>query len=177
MKMRMLLACSAVIAVACGPARDASVTSSVKAKLAADDTVKAYTIDVDTTNGVVTLTGTVATAAEETQALEIARTTEGVTEVQDQIDVVPSQASNTAGSVIGDIETAAGDAGVTAAVKAKLLADDQVGGLRIDVDTDAGVVTLTGTVRSADERTRALDIARQVEGVRDVSDRLTVRSE
>jgi osmotically-inducible protein OsmY len=173
----MLLACSAVVAIACGPARDANVTSSVKAKLAADDTVKAYNIDVDTKNGVVTLTGTVGTAAEETQALDIARTTEGVTEVQDQIEIAPSQASNTVGSIVGDIETAAGDAGVTAAVKAKLLADDHVGGLRIDVDTDAGVVTLSGTVRSADERSRAVEIARQVEGVRDVSDRLTVRSE
>lgn len=60
-----------VVAVGCGQT-DAGITTNVKTKMAADDTVKAYQIDVDTRNGVVTLTGDVETAAAKDQAVQIA---------------------------------------------------------------------------------------------------------
>jgi hyperosmotically inducible protein len=60
------------------------------------------------------------------------------------------------------------DAGITAAVKGKLLDDPTVRGLEIDVDTREGVVYLTGTVRSDAEKDRAIDIARSTKHVRDV---------
>ena len=66
------------------------------------------------------------------------------------------------------------DGMVTAAVKAKLLADQTVSGMRIDVDTRDGVVTLTGTVAHAAARTRANELARSTEGAHRVEDRLTV---
>ena len=66
------------------------------------------------------------------------------------------------------------DGTVTAAVKAKLLADQTVSGMRIDVDTRDGVVTLTGTVASAAAKTRANELARSTEGARRVEDKLTV---
>lgn len=47
-------------------------------------------------------------------------------------------------------------------------------GLRIDVDTKDKIVTLTGNVASQAEKTEALEIARSVEGVTSVTDRLTV---
>jgi hyperosmotically inducible protein len=53
--------------------------------------------------------------------------------------------------------------------------DDTVKAARIDVDTTDGVVTLTGTVSSQAERTRALQLARETEGVKTVHDRLVVR--
>jgi osmotically-inducible protein OsmY len=60
------------------------------------------------------------------------------------------------------------DASITASVKSKLLADAQVRGLAIDVDTERGEVTLTGTARTQAERAKAEAIARQVDGVRSV---------
>lgn len=66
------------------------------------------------------------------------------------------------------------DSAVTAAVKAKLLADSTVSGMRIDVDTRDGVVTLTGTVASAAAKTRANELARSTEGALRVEDKLTV---
>jgi hyperosmotically inducible protein len=69
---------------------------------------------------------------------------------------------------------AAADAATTAAVKTKLLADTKVGGLGIDVDTKDNVVTLTGKVRSAAERTEALRLARTTTGVKNVVDKLVV---
>ena len=66
------------------------------------------------------------------------------------------------------------DGAVTAAVKTKLLADPTVSGMRIDVDTRDGVVTLTGTVTTEAARARANELARTTDGALRVDDRLTV---
>ncbi|MGH9331417.1 MAG: BON domain-containing protein, partial [Vicinamibacterales bacterium] len=52
------------------------------------------------------------------------------------------------------------DAGITAQVKTALLNDPDVGGLRIDVDTSKGLVTLSGVVKSKNEEAKAISIAR-----------------
>ncbi len=68
------------------------------------------------------------------------------------------------------------DSSITAAVKAKLAAE-QIGTLtRIDVDTNQGVVALNGTVKTPEMRTRAEQIARDVKGVRDVVNNLRVQA-
>src|SRR5262245_7467416 len=66
---------------------DSGITSSVKSKMAADDTVKASEINVDTHNHVVTLNGTVASNAEKERAVMIARDTKGVSSVVDDLTV------------------------------------------------------------------------------------------
>src|SRR5205809_763154 len=71
-----------------GPATtvsDAAINSKVKAILAADDMVKARNINADTVRGVVTLNGTVHSAAEKNQALSLARKVEGVVDVKDNL--------------------------------------------------------------------------------------------
>ena len=60
-------------------------------------------------------------------------------------------------------------------MKTRLLADPDVSGLRIDVDTRDGIVTLTGIVSTAAEKLRALGDAAKVDHVVRVEDRLTVR--
>jgi osmotically-inducible protein OsmY len=67
------------------------------------------------------------------------------------------------------------DAQLTAKIKSKMALDDRVSALNIDVDTDAGIVTLSGTVRSTAEHDRAVQLARETEGVKRVVDSLTVR--
>ena len=64
------------------------------------------------------------------------------------------------------------DAEITSAVKTKLLADKTVGGLKIDVDTSHGIVTLTGPVKSVLERNEALRLARETKGVKRVVNKL-----
>jgi hyperosmotically inducible protein len=66
------------------------------------------------------------------------------------------------------------DAATTAAVKTKLLGDTKVGGLKIDVDTKDNIVTLTGTVNSAEEKAEAIRLARTTTGVKRVIDKLTI---
>ena len=72
-------------------------------------------------------------------------------------------------------EHALGDGALTAKIKSKMTLDDSVKSLNIDVDTNAGVVTLSGTVRSQAEKTRALQLARETSGVKSVEDRLVIR--
>lgn len=68
-------------------ALDASITAAVKAKMAADNTVKASDIDVHTKNGVVTLSGTVSSKAEADRAIAIAKEAEGVKSVNSHLVV------------------------------------------------------------------------------------------
>jgi hyperosmotically inducible protein len=197
-----VLLCAAAVAVACSQS-DAGITTKIKAKMAADDTVKAYQIDVTTQDRVVTLTGKVETATAKEQAVAIARNTEGVRDIIDHLTVDETAATTGVGiddkaeqkaregvdktkeiaretgdkmregaNKTGRVMT---DGAITTAVKSKLLADPTVGGLRIDVDTRDGVVTLNGTVATRTEADRALTLARETGGVNRVIDNLTVR--
>ena len=83
-------------------------------------------------------------------------------------------ATQKAAKKTGEVVT---DAEITSAVKTKLLADKQVGGLKIDVDTDHGVVTLTGPVNSTAEKDQALHLARETKGVTKVVSKLTMSPE
>src|SRR5687767_4834508 len=73
--------------VACSQS-DPGITTAVKSKFAADDTVKAYRIDVDTKDRVVTLSGQVDNAAAKARAVELARGVEGVKDVVDNTAIV-----------------------------------------------------------------------------------------
>lgn len=64
---------------------DSAITTSIKTKLAADKKTSAVNISVETTNGVVTLTGHVKSSAERTEAVKIARQNKGVTHVVDKL--------------------------------------------------------------------------------------------
>ena len=79
--------------VACSQT-DAGITTAVKSKLAADDMIKAYKVDVDTQNKVVTLNGEVETTAQREHAVMIARGTKGVADVIDQLRVNPTAATS-----------------------------------------------------------------------------------
>jgi len=62
-----------------------SLTTKIKAKMALDDTIKAAAIDVDTADGVVTLSGSVKSEAQRARAMQLARETDGVTAVTDRL--------------------------------------------------------------------------------------------
>ena len=66
------------------------------------------------------------------------------------------------------------DTTITTRVKTAMLNDPAVGGLRIDVDTFKGAVTLSGRVKSDAERQQAIALARRVSGVTQVKDNLQI---
>ena len=77
-------------------------------------------------------------------------------------------ASRTPGEVTDDLT-------IHTVVKTRLLRDDDVRGLRINVDVNKGVVTLSGTIRSEAERQRAVEVATGIPNVVRVVDNLVVR--
>jgi hyperosmotically inducible periplasmic protein len=86
-----------------------------------------------------------------------------------------AQLGERAAATANEAAKALDDGALTAKIKAKMALDDHVRARAIDVDTKDGVVTLSGAVNSADERARALRLASETAGVRDVKDRLTVK--
>ena len=66
------------------------------------------------------------------------------------------------------------DATITTRVKTALLNDPDVGGLKIDVDTFKGVVTLSGAVKTQAEQQKAIAIASRMDGVKDVKSTLQI---
>ena len=66
---------------------DAAITTSVKSKYLADDTLKGLEISVDTVQGVVTLTGSVQNEAARELATKIAQGTDGVVNVNNSLTV------------------------------------------------------------------------------------------
>ena len=69
------------------------------------------------------------------------------------------------------------DVGISSRVKTALLRDEEVKGLRIDVDVRRSVVSLYGRVPSTYARNKAVNIAKGVRGVREVKDKLTLVDE
>ena len=68
------------------------------------------------------------------------------------------------------------DATITAKVNASLAADKDLSAIKIDVDTQNGVVTLSGPAPTATARERASEIARGIKGVNSVNNQLTVKA-
>lgn len=90
-----------------------------------------------------------------------------------------SKLADRAATAASDTAHQAGDklqqGALTAKIKAKMALDDHVKAREINVDSVGSVVTLTGVVRSADERQRAVRLASDTEGVTRVVDRLQVK--
>jgi hyperosmotically inducible protein len=144
-------------------ATDTTVTTTVKNKLAADPTTSAARINVDTSNGVVTLSGEVPTAAEKSEAERIARNTQGVTQVVNNISVERREDANG-----GTFE----DTTILTSIKTQLVTNGIIG---TNVDVKNGAVTITGEVDNAQEKSKAEEIARQVSGVKSVKNQLTIK--
>lgn len=143
---------------------DATITAKIKLKLLEDPITKARKIDVDTVNGVVTLTGVVESEKEIERAIEIARNVEGVRRVVNNLKVE----KRGIGTYLSDKE-------ITTKVKLKLIEDPDLKALSIDVDTVNGVVTLTGVVTSEYQKRKAIEHAKSVSGVIKVIDNLQIK--
>ena|SRR2546422_6752990 len=74
------------------------------------------------------------------------------------------------------IADATADARITAAVKAKLIKDPDLSALSISVNTSEGRVTLSGTAFSHQDIGKAMAIALDTDGVREVVSTLQVKA-
>ena len=166
-----VLVCGA-LATACAES-DADITEKIKSEISTDRTItNASNIDVSTHGHVVTLSGAAESPIAKERALTLARGTDGVKRVVDNLTVAPAAAAAPQASTSAGTD----DAAITTAVRAKLAADGKVPADAIEVDTKGGVVTLKGTVKSEQEKQEILQVARDTQGVVKVEDLLTVKA-
>lgn len=159
---------------------DATITAKVKSNLLWNRTTDGLDIDVDTDEGVVTLTGAVETAAQRDMAVQLARNTSGVREVVDRLAVDPDapDVTDAIAETVGDAAEKTGqvfnDAWITSKVKTVLAFNKNTDGSDIGVSTENGVVTLEGVVPSERQKRYVVNLVRDIVSVKSVNDRLEV---
>lgn len=159
-----------------GDDQDESLEDRIEFELETSDALRKYDLDVDVDDTVATLSGELATEAQKTQALELAKV-DGITRVEDAIEIDSDVDETIADRVSRGLSTAGetiDDGWITTKVHWFFVREDALDGSDIDVDTNSNVVTLKGTVASEAGRRRAVELARMTEGVTDVRDQLTV---
>ncbi len=155
---------------------DDDIEDRIAFRLETDDLTRKYDIDVSAKNGVVTLSGDVATPAQKARAAELAKIA-GVTRVQDNIAVDPGAdqtLTDRAKRGLNKTGEAITDAWITTKVSWFFVGEDLLDGSDINVDTSNSVVTLKGRVATEAARTRAKVLAERTEGVRQVVDQLVI---
>jgi len=146
---------------------DSWITSKTKIALFSDDRVKGSQVHVETKGGTVMLRGKVDDADAKTAAGEIAKGIDGVKSVKNELQVV---APSNRKAVDAD------DKQISKSIENRFKQDPQLKHAKIDAKVNAGVVTLTGEVKSIDTSARASELARGIPGVRSVKNDLTFAS-
>jgi osmotically-inducible protein OsmY len=142
---------------------DEEIATDVQRALALDPATEAYQVDVQVSDGVVTLTGTVESWAERELAGRVVKRVRGVRKLGNDISVVHKEERP--------------DNEIQADVERQLEIDALVYDPLIDVSVEDGEVVLSGTVGSAAEKRQAVEDAR-VAGVKEVeADALSVAGE
>jgi osmotically-inducible protein OsmY len=148
---------------------DANITARIQMRLLWNETTEGLNIDVDTKNGAVSLAGAVHSEEERQTAAQIARRTEGVTEVRSDLKVASGETlSHEARKAALEAGREISDAWINATVAASLSFDTTINHGAVDVETENGIVTLKGRVPTLLQKQGAGEIARGTSGVREV---------
>ena len=138
---------------------DSGISWAVSDQLEDDPGVPGHAIDVKTTDGIVTLTGTASNLLAKERATHVAETVRGVRAVVNRITL--NLPERTDAQLDTDIETALGH-------------DRAADALEVQVSVSDDVVTLAGTVESWQESQLAERIAKGVNGVKEVRNNLSI---
>jgi hyperosmotically inducible protein len=142
---------------------DAAIKTQVLAKLSTNGRTNPFRLDVQVSEGVVHLAGTVDDSEEKQLAENEAKSVDGVVRVINDIEV----GDVTGGQMVDD-------GTITAKVKAKLAASAEINPFNVDVATAQGIVSLIGRVKTEAQKAEAERIARETAGVRGVRNLLQV---
>ena len=150
------------------PMSDAWITAKVKTIFLFHKNVSAMT-EVSTKDGIVTLRGKANNEAQKDLTTEYAKDVEGVKGVNNEMTGgTIAKKKRTVGEKIDD-------ASITAQVKMTLLYHRSTSALNTSVKTKRGVVTLSGNADSAAEKDLASKYANDVNGVKGVNNRMTIK--
>jgi osmotically-inducible protein OsmY len=148
---------------------DATLVATVKSKLLWNSNTEGLDINVDAANGMVSLTGTAPSGEAKDLAGRLAANTNGVREVKNMLSVSATDSSAAMAQNVADDTTAViSDAWITSKVKSSFIYRRNLDGFDISVDTQKGMVSLSGNVQSNAEKQLAIETARNIRGVRGV---------
>lgn len=142
---------------------DQSLGMAVGTQLLNDPEIDRFRIDVDARNGTVVLRGEVSSEEQKREAERIARQTQGVQRVINELQVSNERDKGT---------NAFEDAWITTMVSGKISRDPGVSSNMVEIDVNDGVVTLSGTVDTPRAKREAEDLAESVDGVIAVNNQL-----
>lgn len=182
----------AASASAAGTTEDSALAAKVRSALQADAGVSSSSIVVEARQGEVLLSGFVRDQDQIDKVIRVAESVEGVQKVANRINVnatagtpgYPPGASTGGGQDSGESggsgsgtssSSEAGDSIITTKVKSALLADPGVRGSDIVVETREGEVLLSGFVHDSAQIDKAVQLAKGVEGVKKVTNKMTVK--
>ena len=143
---------------------DSWITSKTKIALFADERVKGRQVSVETDKGQVSLRGKVDSADAKAAAETVAQGIDGVKSVRNDLQVVAPAEQKA---------VAADDKEIKRSIERRFSGDPQL--KKIDVRSDAGVVTLTGEAPTISTAVRASELAREVPAVRAVKNEMTYK--
>jgi hyperosmotically inducible protein len=144
---------------------DGTITTSVKTALLENKNTHSTKINVESFNGVVQLSGFVATQAEKTEAGRVAKGVSGVKQLRNDIAIMGATSMG----------TKLDDSMLTSKVKTALIEESKIKANDINVETRGGTVQLAGFVSSKAVRDRAGVVAAGVKGVNKVDNVLIVK--
>ena len=173
--------------------KDSWITLKVHSQFIPEDTLEGSDIDVDTKRGVVSLNGTVANQAGKARAVAIAKATDGVNSVVDNLRVAPAHdttaAARDAGARAADKTKEAGrdtkdatgttgkaisDGWIKSKIAAQYVTEDSLDNSDIDIDVSKGMVVLNGAVRTPGAKEKAATLAKSTDGVKSVKNNLKI---
>jgi hyperosmotically inducible periplasmic protein len=157
-----------------GPAKDAWIDGKLEGVYAVNRYLRAFAIGTEVEKGVVHLTGKVESDTDRDLAGEIAKGIDGVVDVDNDLLIATGARVTQKAGEDRSFGVWIDDATTTAAVKAKLLGNANIKGTKIDVDTRGDVVTLSGQVTSAEEKSLAEELAQNTGDVKKVTNRLVI---
>jgi len=161
--------------------KDAWLDGKVETALLVNRHLNNFKIDTDVKGRTVMLTGTVNSDIDKELAGEIAKGIKGVNKVENNLTVEKPDNMDYDDEMDGDTDRSFSnwynDATTTAAIKSKLLWNGETSGLKVNVDTLYGKVTLKGHVNSSAEKDLVEKIAENSDGVRSVDNQLEVVKE
>lgn len=147
---------------------DTAITAAIMSKLASDPVTASSPITVQTVNKEVTLMGTVKTDTEVDEAVQQAESVSGVKDVESKL-VVPNSPQPLTDTVI-----TAKIKGLY--IKEKVFGDKPISVTGVKVETQNGVVTLSGNVDNIKQKHEAIKLAKSVKGVTKVESKLQLAS-
>jgi hyperosmotically inducible protein len=149
---------------------DGWIAWKIRSRLLVKGNVSATATKVAVVDGVVTLTGHADNEAQKTLTEVYAKEIDGVKSVQNEIVVMEKPA--TGETLAEKID----DASITTQVKYALLTHKGTSALKTKLDTQEGVVVVTGVARSDAEKALVSKLAQDVRGVKSVTNNMNVKN-